>query len=194
MKEDNIMFIKKYGLFWKRSDIYWGDGGPGNRGRLWGSIGDAEAGEINICNQMGIYALYNICGNRDIFDTRDAGIGATLAGHCDPYGKNDELVYCGFSGRDETQDRLLFHRIKQHQQPAEDRYGKWNQFSWFGIGNLGDDNIFPQGDLNNPEMRLTFLKQIEAVMIAISRPTNNKVTGEFLDAIKHKQARDPLLN
>ncbi len=186
------MFIKNYGLFWKRNQVFWGR--QNNAGRLFSVISEEPYEEEEFNQQIGIYALYNICENRDILDTRDVGRGSVRKGYCYPYGNNDELVYCGFSGREETQERALFHRIKQHQQPHRFLYGKWNQFSWFGIGNLGDNNIFPQINANNPEIRPNFLKQIEAVMIAISRPTNNKMVGEFLDAVKHTQVRDPRLD
>ena len=190
-KEDNILFIKNYGLFWRRDYVWWGTGRQGNAGRFWGKgTDDIEPAEISIRNQMGLYVLYNICGNRSILDTRDVGRGSVRKGYCDPYGNNDELVYCGFSGREPEQERALFHRIKQHQQPHRSLYGKWNQFSWFGIGELDDANGFPQGDIVDERIRPYFLEQMEAVMIATSRPTNNQMVGDFLDAVKYKQVRD----
>ncbi len=190
------MFIKNYGLFWKRDDVWWGAGGQGNAGRFLGKgTDDIEPTEINIRKQMGLYVLYNICGNRSILDTRDVGNNPDArAGYIDPYGNNDELVYCGYSGRKIGQRLALFHRIKQHQQPHRSLYGKWNQFSWFGIGELDDANGFPQGELDDERIRPYFLEQMEAVMIATSRPTNNQMTGEFLEAIKYKQTRDTKLD
>ncbi len=186
------MFIKNYGLFWKRNNVFWGR--PNNEGKLLGISDDEVTPEIEFNQhnpQMGFYILYNICGDRNILDTRDVGNNPDArTGYIEPYGNNDELVYCGYSGRDPEQERALFHRIKQHQQPAEDLYGKWNQFSWFGIGNLEDANGFPQGNIPDERIRPYFLEQMEAVMIAISRPTNNQMVGDFLDAIKYKQVRD----
>ena len=186
---ENPVFIKNYGLFWKRDDVAWGlsareNQGQGILGDFWGKPkGNPNANPVNFINQIGIYALYNICGNRKILDTRDVGTApAARKGHCQPYGKNDELVYCGFSGREEGQERALFYRIRQHQQPAKELYGKWNQFSWFGIGNLEDENGFLQGGADNEEMRPDFLKQIEAVVIATSRPVENEKVGDFRGA------------
>ncbi len=168
------MFIKKYGLFWKRHDVWWGKRGDRyHKGEFQGKRKDTENSRIvDLRNQIGFYVLYDIHDNQD-----------------------DKLVYCGYSGEADTW--ALFKRIRQHQQGNERLFREWNQFSWFGIGNLGDDNVFPQGDLNNPEMRLTFLKQIEAIMIATSQPMENRDAGSFRKAKKylqhpHPRARDQL--
>ena len=194
MKEDNIMFIKNYGLFWKRDDVWWGAGGQRNAGILQGKDAkNLNTPPVDLNKKIGLYALYNICGNRNILDTRDIRRDprnpSFRDGFRDPYGKNDELVYCGYSGTGIKQ--TLFYRIKQHQQPAEILYGKWNQFSWFGIGELDDDNMFPQGNLTNKKITRDFLKQIEGVMIATSRPVENHEAGVFRKATKYLQHPDP---
>ncbi len=168
MKEDNIMFIKNYGLFWRRDDVWWGvRGNRYHRGEFQGKRTNKERARIvDLRNQIGFYVLYDIHDNQD-----------------------DKLVYCGYSGEGSTW--TLFKRIRQHQQGNERLVREWNQFSWFGIGELGANNIFPQGDLNNPEMRLTFLKQIEAIMITTSRPIENLDAGSFRKAKKYLQHPHP---
>ena len=187
------MFIKNYGLFWKRDDVWWGKRGNKQKGEFKGKKNNTENSRIvDFKNQIGFYVLYNIEDNRSILDVRDVHHAVNNRDSYDtPYNGNDRLVYCGYSGKKEAQERALFHRIKQHQQPHRSLYRRWNQFSWFGIGNLGDDDIFPQIDANNPDIRPKFLKQIEAVIIATSRPIENIESGSFKPAKRYLQPPHP---
>ena len=175
----NNMFIKSYGLFWKNSNASWGTPARGHvqgvRGGFHGISNNQIPTEKCFCRQIGLYALYDIPNDVDVT--------------YDSYNSNDDykLVYCGYSGRGEGQQQSLLHRIRQHQQPCEDFIEGWNQFSWFGIGDLGDANNFPQVGAENQNIRPNFLKQIEAVMLAIAKPGTNGMAGRFLDAIEYTQ-------
>jgi len=51
------MLIKTYGLYWNPEIIYWGNRGPGNKGRLMGKIEDSGQ-VVDLWDQIGIYVLY----------------------------------------------------------------------------------------------------------------------------------------
>ena len=187
------MFIKNYGLFWKRDAVWWGQqGDTTNPGNLLGVLEHGQDA-INFHEQIGFYALYDIHDNRDIRDTRDVFTDAVARAACDtPYDNRDKLIYCGHAGVGEEQ--TLFERIRQHQQPAERLYEKWNQFSWFGIGDLAQDNSLSYRNPNVRGTRVDFLRQMEAVMIAISRPIDNRLAGNFGNGTQYLQFRDPILD
>ena len=173
-KEDNILFIKDYGLFWKRDDVWWGKRGNQQKAEFKGELPDQPNAElVELHKEIGFYMLYNINSIDGI-----------------PY-HSDELVYCGFSGRDDNQERALFHRIKQHQQPSKPLYKKWNYFSWFSIATLQGNGRLNRRDTEITGSRIDFLRQIEATIINISCPTNNKDRGNFVDAQKYLQPPHP---
>ncbi len=169
MKEDNILFIKNYGLFWKRDDVWWGKRGNRQKAEFKGRLPNQQ--DVELHKEIGFYMLYNI---RDIPDV--------------PY-HSDELVYCGLNGTGRVQ--ALFKRISQHQQPKMPLYLKWNYFSWFSIATLQDDDNLHQRDREIRGSRIDFLNQIEATIINISCPTNNKDRGYFGDAQKYIQPPHP---
>jgi hypothetical protein len=50
--------INNYGLFWRRSDVFWGK--PNNSGRLLGvPTGGKTSNPVNFRNQAGVYVLYD---------------------------------------------------------------------------------------------------------------------------------------
>ncbi len=189
------MFIKNYGLFWKRDAVWWGQqGNTTNPGNLFGVLEHGQDA-INFREQIGFYALYDIHDNRDICDPRDFFNNPTACP--DPnthYGHRDKLIYCGYSGSGKIQ-RLL-KRLSQQRKIQDDKIGienvySWNQFSWFGIR-----NVKTNGKLKETTRlkggKTSFLHQIEAVMIAASRPIQNEKAGNFKSNTKYLQYTSPL--
>ncbi|MCA8833805.1 MAG: hypothetical protein K8953_01860 [Proteobacteria bacterium] len=189
---NNVSFIKNYGLFWKRNVVDWGNTGPGNAGGFWGMSKDGtELVEKNFREQIGFYALYDIRDNRDIHDVRDIRNDPAARDACNnPYDNGDKLIYCGNSGS--GGDHALFNRIAQQRGCLPD--DSWNQFSWFGIANLEPDGSLPQREPTIGGERSNFLYQMEAVMIAISRPTHNREAGIFDNAKQYLQTPPPTNN
>ncbi len=194
------MFIKNYGLFWKRDAVWWGQqGNKINPGNLLGVLGRGQA-RINFREQIGFYALYDIADNRNICDPRDFfNNPPAYPNRNTHYGHRDKLIYCGYSGSGEIQ-RLL-KRLSQQRKIQDDKIraegiegvDSWNQFSWFGIRNVN-----PNGKLKKIKKleggKTSFLHQIEAVMIAASRPVRNEKAGNFGDRTQYFQFRDPILD
>ncbi len=164
------MFIKNYGLFWKRNNVDWGNPGPGNAGALLGKLPDEQnSPEINFRDQFGVYALYN---------------------------RNKALLYCGLAGigrgEGEAEIQKLFKRIKQHQQDENNLSEYWTYFSWFGLQGVEGDVLNIEEDINGT--RVQFLLQIKAIMIQLANPPANKNPANFNPAVEYEQVRDPRLD
>jgi len=53
------MLIRNYGLFWETKNVFWGSGGEGNEGKIWGVPAHRRSEEpVNFRYQRGVYALY----------------------------------------------------------------------------------------------------------------------------------------
>ncbi len=77
-------YIKNYGIFWKRDDVFWGDQGRGNPGNLLGKKkNNKKSDAIDFRKQVGFYALYD---------------------------KNRKFVYFGQVGKQELFNRLKQHK------------------------------------------------------------------------------------
>lgn len=97
------MLIQNYGLFWRRSDVFWGK--PGTTGHLKGIKADnAKSKAVDFRGQQGIYILYD---------------------------DNFKILYIGQAGANDHQD--LFTRLRQHRRDAlADRWTKfsWYGIRW----------------------------------------------------------------
>ena len=160
------MFIKNYGLFWKREDVFWGVP-RGDAGALLGiSTNEPNLPPTNFREQFGVYALYN---------------------------RNEALLYCGLAGiggARGAEAQTLFERIQQHQRPTDRLVDLWTHFSWFGIKSVANLSLTDEligGD------RIEFLHQIKAIMIQLANPPANRNPANFSPAIKYEQQRDPSL-
>jgi hypothetical protein len=73
------MLIRNYGLFWKRTDVFWGRPGRGNAASLLGKLADLKRSEsVDFREQTGIYALYaDYCL---VYIGQTAGTGKQLLG------------------------------------------------------------------------------------------------------------------
>ncbi len=93
------MLIRNYGLFWKGDDVYWGQGGEGNKGSLLGvPAHNLTAEPTNFREQRGVYVLY----------------------------ADYEMVYVGQVGR--GNDRL-FKRLKAHRTDSlSERWNRFSWF------------------------------------------------------------------
>ena len=70
------MLIRTIGLFWKKSDVFWGKGG--NRGALLGVDARAKRrDEVDFWDQVGVYALY---ANYDLVYIGQTGLGKQRLG------------------------------------------------------------------------------------------------------------------
>ena len=95
--------IANYGLFWKRSKVWWGKQGSTNAGQLLGVLATNTSQEpVDFRNQQGVYTLY------------DDGF---------------RMIYAGQAGGNDKQ--RIFDRLKQHR--GDDLADRWTKFSWFGI-------------------------------------------------------------
>jgi hypothetical protein len=91
--------IRNYGLFWRRTDVFWGH--PNVAGHLLGvSAANVRADPIDFKDQQGVYVLYD---------------------------ENFKIVYIGQTGAGSRQ-RLLV-RLRQHNSDAlADRWSRFSWF------------------------------------------------------------------
>jgi hypothetical protein len=95
------MFIKSYGLFWRRDEVNWNPG-KGARGafRLLGrrGINLPKRRVANFLDQVGIYILYGNYGPYYVGLTIEKGLGSRLKDHCsNQHGDNwDRFSWFGF--------------------------------------------------------------------------------------------------
>ncbi len=176
--ETKKLFIKNYGLFWKLDDIVVKK--SNGLGQLIGKKKHNQNYKVNFSDQTGFYALY------------DDGFN---------------LVYFGQVGKQKKTKRTLHIRLKEHHKGHLS--GRWSRFSWFGIKSVNesikDKNGFYTLDKNEPinknepidkdesnstDERSNFLNQVEAIVIAVSEPPNNRQGGSFLKAQQFFQHRD----
>ncbi len=170
--ETKKLFIKNYGLFWKLDDIVVRK--SNGLGQLIGKKKHDQDYKVNFSEQTGFYALYD-----DAFN----------------------LVYFGQVGKQKNTTRTLQIRLKEHYK--DHLSGRWSRFSWFGIKSVNesmkDKNGFYTLDSNEPidkdeanstDERSNFLNQVEAIVIAVSEPPNNRQGGSFLEAQQFLQHRD----
>ena len=157
------MLIRNYGLFWQREQIFWGAGR--NPGHLKGVLATATTAEpIDFREQIGVYGLYDV-GFR--------------------------LVYVGQAG---VGNSNLFSRLKQHRS---DRLAeRWDRVSWFGtrkVNSTGKNKglLASKGERKNVPMS-DVLNHIEAILIEITEPPNNRQGGRFGDKVQqYIQWQDP---
>jgi hypothetical protein len=95
------MFVRNYGLFWRRDEVTWNPG-QGNRGafRLLGRQGTNRPSirMTDFLHQKGIYILYGDYGPYYVGLTKEKGIGRRLKDHCgNQHGDNwDRFSWFGF--------------------------------------------------------------------------------------------------
>ncbi len=169
-----MFFIKNYGLFWKHEDVFWGT--QGSPGRLLGKVRQTQKNKlVNFREQIGFYALYDQAFNLVYFGQVGGGI-----------------------------DQTLMQRLRRHNQ--DHLSGRWSQFSWFGIKDvvermedeqeyrhLEEQPIIEGVEPTINGERKHFLNQVEAVVIAVSEPPNNRQGGSFIEAKKYLHHRDSRL-
>ena len=156
------MLIRNYGLFWRRNLIFWGAGRK--PGHFKGVPSTAmKSDPIDFRQQTGVYALYDEALN---------------------------LVYVGQAG---VRNSNLFSRIKQHRS---DRLAeRWDRVSWFGtrkVNSTGNNKgkLAPKGERKNVPMS-DVLNHIEAILIEVTEPPNNRQGGRFGDKVQqYLQWRD----
>lgn len=103
------MLVKNYGLFWRRSDIFWGSG-P-NAGHLKGVPANATTDSpVDFRDQQGVYVLYD---------------------------GNFQLVYVGQAGAGEGQ--RLFRRLGNHRfDQLADRWERFSWFGVRAVNTNGN--------------------------------------------------------
>ncbi|MBI1366788.1 MAG: hypothetical protein GC153_12645 [Alphaproteobacteria bacterium] len=102
------MLIKNYGLFWKKSDVFWGR--QRNPGHLKGIRATSlTTAPVDFREQQGIYVLYD---------------------------ESFQLVYVGQAGSQQSQ--RLFKRIKQHtRDQLADRWTRFSWFGIRAVNQTG---------------------------------------------------------
>ena len=165
------MFIKNYGLFWKRDDVDWGEATV-RFGRLFGkNERNRRDAEVDFREQVGLYALYDAAFN---------------------------LVYIGHAGL--GVDQRLFERLQQHRRHHLSNrwsYFSWFGIKEAQTELIDPDNFYGLVDIAEGDMIVShdvFLCQFEAVSIAIAEPRSNRQAGKFKGAIGYIQHRDPRLD
>ncbi|MCA8833605.1 MAG: hypothetical protein K8953_00845 [Proteobacteria bacterium] len=164
------MFIKNYGLFWKRDDVFWGR--RNNAGSLFGRPAENRTQiKVDFREQTGLYALYDAAFN---------------------------LVYIGHAGL--GVDQRLFERLQQHRRHHLSNrwsYFSWFGIKEAQIEVIEGENFYrliniAEGDITGSHD--VFLCQFEAVSIAIAEPRSNRQAGQFKGAIEYIQHRDSRLD
>ncbi len=149
--------------FIKNYGLFWKLNDAGKVGDLTGKKNKTQQdGMVDFREQIGFYALYD-----DAFN----------------------LVYFGQVGKGE--DQTLLKRLQQHL--TDHLFGRWTQFSWFGIKDvktvINEKGKFP---LEKKDSRVegttkNFINQVEAIVIAVSEPPNNRQGGSFIGAQQYLQ-------
>jgi len=97
-----------------------------------------------------------------------------------------KIVYIGQAGNGNAK---LFTRLKTHL--SDDLSGRWNQFSWFGLKWVKQDNKL-SGNVTalHPQIN-TLLNHIEAILIHSSEPPLNRQGGRWGTSVQRfLQRRD----
>jgi len=163
------LLIRNYGLFWKKSDIHWGES-KGNKGHLYGRemkqgrkairSNFSTPGKVDFRDQVGVYVLYD-----DTFS----------------------LIYVGKAGAGAGTSGL-FKRLTDHRDKMDDR---WAMFSWFGTLSVNKTNHQLQKPIKALHADVsTVLSHIEAILISASEPPLNRKGGDWLNAVQYEQIRD----
>ncbi len=155
--------ISNYGLFWKRSKVWWGKQGATNAGHLKGLLATNVSGTaIDFRDQQGVYVLYD---------------------------DNFKMVYAGQAGGNDKQ--RIFDRLKQHRN--DDLADRWTKFSWFGIRSVNKTGeLRAERNAAHPDTG-SVLNHIEAILLAAAEPPHNRQGGRFGESVdQYLQYDDPL--
>ena len=82
--------IQCYGLRWKKDDVYWGEGGQGNAGVLWGCRKGHKGIDVDFRDQIGIYILY--ANERVVYVGQTGSKDQKLFGRLNKHRNTDHLV------------------------------------------------------------------------------------------------------
>lgn len=103
------------------------------------------------------------------------------------YDENFQLVYIGQAGG--RAEQRLFSRLRQHR--ADQLADRWSRFSWFGIRRVLKTSTLSIEAIGAHTDTGTVLNQIEAVLIAVAEPVQNRQGGKFgAKAHQYLQFRD----
>ena len=155
------MLIKSMGLFWLRTDVFWGTKGQGNCGTLLGLGKLAKRkGIVDFWEQVGVYALY----------TADY-----------------ELVYVGQAGAGKR--RALGDRLKDHTK--DELAGRWDFFSWFGVRSVNKSGKLQATSLpKRLASGREVLNVLETICIEVAEPSLNWRRGHVRGIQRYLQYRD----
>ena len=100
-----------------------------------------------------------------------------------------QMVYVGQAG---VGNQKLFDRLKRHTRDA--LANRWNQFSWFGIRWVKQNNELSAESDGKHSTHSEVLNHIEAILIHAAEPKQNRQGGRFGDdVVQYLQVRDELL-
>ena len=149
------------GLFWSRTDVFWGTKGTGNSGTLLGLGKFAKRkGIVDFWQQVGVYALYT--GDYD-------------------------LVYVGQAGAGKR--RALGDRLKDHTR--DELAGRWDLFSWFGVRSVNKNGKLQAAPLpKRYATGQEVLNVLETICIEVAEPALNWRRGHVRGIQRYLQHRD----
>ncbi len=97
-----------------------------------------------------------------------------------------KIVYIGQAGA--GKDSNLFARLSQHRR--NDLAGRWNQFSWFGLLAVLNNNILAASKQNHNHDTKVVLDHFEAMLIHVIEPPLNRQGGKWGKSEQFLQLRD----
>jgi predicted GIY-YIG superfamily endonuclease len=156
-----MSLIQNYGLFWRTENVYWGERGQGNAGRILGyRWGDAQR-IVDFSQQVAVYTL------------------------CSDY----KVLYVGQTGfgTNRLRARLLQHR-RDHLAGRWNQFS-WFGLRWVREPNNDDALAQPAANVNSPTSNV--LDHFEAILIHAAEPPLNRRGGDFgEDVAQYLQFRD----
>lgn len=142
-----------------------------------------------------VIPCYGVCWDRSLVWWRNGALLGKLEGDkADVVDFADQTgVYVlyqwprvNYVGR--TTANNLYQRLSEHANTREDRRGRWDKFSWFGLRTVGDG-----GRLHDPEAGTSVqhnVTMMEALLISSLEPPFNNKSGDGMGA-KYLQIPSP---
>jgi hypothetical protein len=97
-----------------------------------------------------------------------------------------KIVYIGQAGA--GKDSNLFARLSQHR--SNNLAGRWNQFSWFGLLSVLNNNVLSASKQNHNHDTKVVLDHFEAMLIHVIEPPLNRKGGTWGKSEQFLQHRD----
>ena len=152
-----------------------------------------EKGDEYIIQSFGIQWSRNLVhwkNNPDIFGVQSMGaIPVNFAKQIGIYCLIDgrETLYVGQAFGSSIGERLYSHTKDRHS-------GRWDRFSWFGLYSVGEKgNLMISGENSRCISLENMCHTLEALLIEVVEPRQNRKSGNKFSGIEYNQQQDPII-